>query len=93
MKLPKDKLEIAIEASIDSGAIGVQTGNGFGEIPNGNHILELRSLIKNRCSIKAVGGIKSLNKVFELLNAGASSIGTSVGAELAKEYKSYSMEK
>ncbi len=88
MKLSRDKLSISIEASIDSGVQGIQTGNGFGQPITSSHLLELNSLIKNRCSLKAVGGIKRLEQTLELINAGASSIGTSVGAELAKQFKS-----
>ncbi len=90
MKIPKDKLSLAIEASLDAGAKGIQTGNGFGKTINFTHIMELNSITKNRCVIKAAGGIKTFQQAVELINAGATYIGTSVGAELTKEFRTYS---
>ncbi|KGG16565.1 MULTISPECIES: deoxyribose-phosphate aldolase [unclassified Prochlorococcus] len=87
MRLPKESLELAIEACIDAGARGIQTGNGFGKAVTQDHILELHDLIKNRCEIKAAGGIKNLFQTCDLINAGATSIGTSFGTEIAKEAK------
>ncbi len=92
MRLPKSKLSLAIEACIDAGASGIQTGNGFGLAVNLEHVLELRSLIKNRCSIKAAGGITSLAQVLELINAGVSSIGTSYGINITQEFKNNSKQ-
>ncbi len=87
MNLPKEKLQIAIDACIDSGARGIQTGNGFGTAICPKHIKELATLTKNRCSIKAAGGIKEITQVLALINAGVSSIGTSRGATLMKEIR------
>ncbi len=93
LKIPKDKLPLAVEACIDTGINGIQTGSGFGPRPSHSHILELSSLTKNRCSIKAVGGIKTLNDAIELINAGVSNIGTSMGIEIAREFQSNSINK
>ncbi len=87
MNIQKEKLPIAIEAVLEAGASGIQTGNGFGQAINSQHIIELNSLTKNRCIIKAAGGIKHLEQALELINAGATYLGTSVGAELTKEFK------
>ncbi len=89
MKLPRDKLPLAIEACIDAGARGIQTSNGFGSAVTHSHIYELLSLTKNRCSIKAAGGIKALPQALELINAGASSIGTTFGIEITKQFKNH----
>ncbi|AAP99442.1 MULTISPECIES: deoxyribose-phosphate aldolase [Prochlorococcus] len=89
IRIPEEKLSLAIEASIDAGARGIQAGNGFGTPIQASHILKLRALIKNRCELKVAGGIKNLHQVLELVEAGASSIGTSVGADLAKQFKIY----
>ena len=94
MRLPKEKLSLAIDACIDAGAHGIQTGNGFGVATNNKtHIFELRSLIKNRCGLKAAGGIKSLSQALELINSGVSSIGTSYGIDITKESKNHSEQK
>ena len=87
MKLSKEKLSLAVESCIDAGARGIQTGNGFGPIPTSEHVLELYSLVKNRCSIKVAGGIKSFSQALELLNSGASTIGTSFGIDITKQSK------
>ncbi len=87
MKIHKEKLALSIDAAIDAGAIGIQTGNGFGPPINSLHLKELASLVKNRCSIKAAGGIKKLDQVLGLIKAGASSIGTSVGSDIAQDFK------
>ena len=87
MKIPKEKLQIAIDACIDSGARGIQTGNGFGAATTYNHIKELTTLIRNRCSLKAAGGIKEINQVFALIDSGVSSIGTSMGATIIQQFR------
>ncbi len=90
MKINKEILPLAIEASLDAGATGTQTGNGFGQPINPDHIMELNSLIKNRCHIKAAGGIKNFQQAIELINAGSNFLGTSIGAMLAKQFKIHS---
>ncbi len=87
MKIPKENLQIAIDACMDSGASGIQTGNGFGTATTHKHIKELTTLIRNRCSIKAAGGIKEISQVFTLIDAGVSSIGTSMGTSLIQQFK------
>ncbi len=90
MKIKKEILPLAIEASLDAGATGIQTGNGFGQPISPDHIIELNSLIKNRCHIKAAGGIKNFQQAIELINAGSNFLGTSIGAVLAKQFKIHS---
>ena len=86
-KLSESNLKLIIEASIDAGAKGIQTGNGFGPQINLQMIETLSPLIRGRCSIKAAGGIKSLNEVLDLIKSGCSEIGTSVGPKLIKEFR------
>ena len=90
MKIQKEKLILAIEASLDAGATGIQTGNGFGPAITSQHINELNSMTKNRCIIKAAGGVKNFQQAIELINAGATYLGTSAGAELARQFKIHS---
>ncbi len=92
-RLSKEKLSLAVDASIDAGARGIQTGNGFGKITTNSNLIELIALVKNRCSIKAAGGIKSLSQVLDLINSGASSIGTSFGIDITKQSKQLQKEK
>ena len=45
------------------------------------------TLTRNRCSVKAAGGIKEMTQVLALIDAGVSSIGTSLGTTLMKEFR------
>ncbi len=85
--LPKEKLSLAIDAAIDAGVSGLQSGNGFGPTVTGLEIRQLADLTKGRSSIKAVGGIKSIDQAIELLNAGATTLGTSCGTDLMAALK------
>ncbi len=85
--LSTTKLDLAVEASIDAGTNGIQTGNGFGSPVCSDQIKRLDALVKNRCAIKAVGGIKTLQKAEELLDAGANYIGTSFGLQIVQSMK------
>ena len=81
------KLYIAIDALIDAGAIGIQIGNGFGPTVTKNQTNNISKIVKNRCSIKTVGGIKSFSQAIEIIEAGSTYIGTSFGFKINKEQK------
>ncbi len=82
--LPQPLLPLAIDASVDAGISGVQTGNGFGPAVTASHIYQMTKLVRGRCAIKAAGGIQTTCKALEVLEAGASILGTSKGPELMK---------
>ncbi len=63
------KLSLAINASIDAGANGIQIGNGFGAPVTNSQTKKLSEIVKNRCEIKSVGGIKTFNHAIELSEA------------------------
>ena len=81
------KLSMAIDAVIDAGAIGIQIGNGFGPSVSKEQTNHVSKIVKNRCSIKTVGGIKTFDQAIELIEAGSTYIGTSFGFEINKEQK------
>ena len=81
------KLSIAIEALIDAGAIGIQIGNGFGPSVSKDQTNHVSKVVKNRCSIKTVGGIKTFDQAIEIIEAGSTYIGTSFGFEITQEQK------
>ena len=83
----KEMIKSAVEASIEAGVHSIQSGNGFGPPVESSQIQLLSKLTRNRCAIKAVGGIKDLNHVIELINAGATYIGTSFGKEIMEEFR------
>ena len=81
------KLSIAIEALIDAGAIGIQVGNGFGPAVSKDQTNHVSKIVKNRCSIKTVGGIKTFDQAIEIIEAGSTYIGTSFGFEITQEQR------
>ena len=81
------KLSIAIEALIDAGAIGIQIGNGFGPSVSKDQTNHVSKVVKNRCSIKTVGGIKTFDQAIEIIEAGSTYIGTSFGFEITQEQR------
>ncbi len=81
------KLSLAIDALIDAGAIGIQIGNGFGLSITKDQTNHVSKIVKNRCSIKAVGGIKTFDQAIEIIEAGSTYIGTSFGFEITEEQK------
>ena len=85
--LNSSKLSIAIDALIDAGANGLQIGNGFGPSVSKDQTKQVSKLVKNRCSIKAVGGIKTFDQAIEIIEAGSTYIGTSFGFEITQEQK------
>ena len=85
--LNTSKLSIAIDALIDAGAIGIQIGNGFGPPITKNQTNHVSKIVKNRCSIKTVGGIKTFDQAIEMIEAGSTYIGTSFGFEITQEQK------
>ena len=81
------KISIAIEALIDAGAIGIQLGNGFGPSVSKDQTNHVSKIVKNRCSIKTVGGIKTFDQAIEIIEAGSTYIGTSFGFDITQEQR------
>ena len=87
-KLNKDTLFKAISICIEMGIINFQFGDGFGPYINSKDIDQIRKLIGDKSNLKITGGIKYLDQVIEILNHGASSIGTSDFHLIFKDLKS-----
>ena len=85
--LKSSQLHIAIDALIEAGATGVQIGNGFGPSVTKNQTNHVSKIVKNRCSIKTVGGIKTFDQAIEIIEAGSTYIGTSFGFEITQQQK------
>ncbi len=88
-RLKSSLLQNAIEATIEAGASGIQTGNGFGTSITIEDLNEVKKLIKNRCEIKAVGGISTLEKALQMINTGANKICTSNGPKIMKQFREF----
>ncbi|MDD5930354.1 MAG: deoxyribose-phosphate aldolase [Spirochaetales bacterium] len=74
--------------ALKAGADYVKTSTGFAipkdvdgrQLPNGaneHHVRLMRSVVKDKMGVKASGGIRSARTVIDMLEAGASRIGTS----------------
>ena len=87
-QLSTEKLAFAVEASIEAGVHGIQSCNGFGPPVTTDQIRQLAKAARKRCAIKAVGAIKTINHALEVIEAGATSIGTSFGSNIVKDFKS-----
>ena len=79
---------IACEITKKVGADFVKTSTGFS---SGGATVEdislMRKTVGNDFGVKASGGIRTLDDVLKMLNAGASRIGTSNGVNIIKEIK------
>jgi deoxyribose-phosphate aldolase len=88
--------EVANEVKIDF----VKTSTGFatpktGPIPTAfvgatlEDVRLMRELCDDNIQVKAAGGVNNLQDLFDFLDAGATRIGASSGAKIAKEYEMY----
>jgi deoxyribose-phosphate aldolase len=82
-----DKMKrLAVQIVVASGADFVKTSTGFG--PAGattEDVALLREEAPEGLAIKASGGIRTLEDALDLLNAGASRLGTSGGVAIMRE--------
>ena len=86
-KLTPAALELLVEVSIDAGASCLKTGSGFGPAATVAQVRTLRQLARGRAGVKASGGIASLEGALELVEAGATRLGTSRGVALIEALK------
>ena len=86
-KLDKDILSKAINICLEMGIENFQFGDGFGPYINKNDINQIIKLIGYKSKLKITGGIKHLDQAIEILNLGASSIGTSDFHMIFKDLK------
>lgn len=86
--LSRDEKIKATATVIETGAEFVKTSTGFG--PSGASVDDvklIKSIVKDSCGIKASGGIKTLAQAKELIEAGATRIGTSSGVRIVTSDK------
>ena len=81
-RLSADALALLVEISLDAGVRFLKSGSGFGPPVTVEQITTLRSLARGRAAVKASGGIASLEHALELVEVGASRLGTSRGVAL-----------
>ena len=81
-RLSEELISLAVDAAIDAGAAGLQTGNGFGPAASTTQVKQLLGLARGRCAVKAAGGIQTPSMAIELVEAGATLLGTSSAPQL-----------
>ena len=78
--LSKEEIIAASKLVEDSGAHFVKTSTGFSAFGASPEIIKMiKTTLKSDTKIKASGGIKNLNQVKDLIDAGADRIGSSSG--------------
>ena len=87
-RLNINTLSKAINICREMGITKFQFGDGFGSHINKKDISPIINLIGDNSKLKVAGGIKQLDQVIEILNHGASSIGTSEFHNIFKDLKS-----
>ena len=83
-QLSPEQLALGAEAALDAGAAALQAGNGFGGAVTTDQVKHLRQLTGGRCGLKAAGGIKTLEHALNLVEAGATALGTGHGPALVQ---------
>lgn len=82
------QLRDAARVAVDAGATSLKTGTGWqGVATTAEHVRAIRDIAGPSREIKASGGIRSLDQVRELIDAGATRFGinTAVAVELVTE--------
>ena len=90
LRIDNEILSKAINICLEMGIVNFQFGDGFGPYMNKKDINQILKLIGDKSKLKISGGIKNLDQVIEILNCGASSIGTSDFHIIFKDLKSLS---
>lgn len=85
--LTNDEKRIAAKICMDAGAHFVKTSTGYShEGAERDDIVLLKTILGDKCGIKASGGISNAKQALAMISAGASRIGSSKGAFIADEY-------
>lgn len=86
--LTKEEIIKACELSKNAGATFVKTSTGFsGEGAQVENVKLMKDTVGNSLEVKASGGIRSLEKALEMIEAGADRIGASASVSIVKEYR------
>lgn len=83
-----------IEIALDAGSEFIKTSTGYG--PRGARVRDIRfikSIVGDAAGIKAAGGIRTLKQVLNMLEAGATRIGTSSGVKIMREFEHIGLER
>ena len=82
--LNDEEIAEASKICADAGADFVKTATGFNGPAEPRHVEIMRASVPSSVGIKASAGIKTLEQMEAMINAGASRIGASSGVEIMK---------
>ena len=82
--LTPDEQELAAEISMDAGVAFLKTGTGWAGGATVEMVKFLKGMSRGKVGVKASGGIRTREQAIALLNAGATRLGTSHGAAIAR---------
>lgn len=86
--LTKDEIKTMCSIALNVGPDFVKTSTGFGKGGATEEDVRLmKSCVGDKISVKAAGGIRTLETALIMYNAGAARIGTSAGAAIVNELK------
>jgi len=85
--LPEGVIPELIEDLLTCGVDFIKTATGTRGDTSPEMVRHLSGLLKGRARIKAAGGIRTLSRLEEMVQAGASRIGTSSAVEIMREAK------
>ncbi len=78
---------LAAEICLDAGAAFLKTSTGWFGGATVEDVRLLKEITKGQIGIKASGGIRTLEQAIDLIQAGATRLGTSRGVDLIEELK------
>lgn len=81
--LTEDEIRIAADIAAEAGAAYIKTGTGWVPSPTTiRHIKIIKDRVQDRVKIKAAGGIRDLNTLISMRNAGCDRFGIGVSSAL-----------
>ncbi len=86
--LTDEEKTLAAEICVDAGVEFLKTSTGWFGGATVADVRQLYALTEGRIKIKAAGGIRTLDQAVDLLQAGATRLGTSYGVALIQAWKS-----
>ena len=85
--LTEEEKTILCTIALSVGPDYIKTSTGFGEWgAKVEDVRLMKKLVGNKIKVKAAGGIRDLEAMLDMINAGAERIGTSAGVRIIEEY-------
>jgi deoxyribose-phosphate aldolase len=82
--LGREEKKVACELAVAAGADFVKTSTGLVGGATVEDVQLMRSVVGDRCGVKASGGIRNAAELSAMVAAGANRIGTSAGAQIVR---------